>query len=116
MKTPYIHTPPRNSDNAFLRRERDAQRRRELILVVLALLPLGLGLLLYTWVQLETLAVGYRITDLDRRLRELQREAQGLELTAAEAARPSAIEQRAASELGMVLQTQEQTLYREELP
>ena len=116
MKTPYVHTPQRNGENAFLRRERDRQKRRELVLVVVALLPLGIGLLLYTWMQLETLRVGYRITDLERELHALTREEQQLELKAAAEARPAVIESRAGEALGLLPQTQEQTLYLEELP
>lgn len=116
MKTPYVHTPARNSDNAFLRRERDRRKRRELLLVVVALLPLGFGLMLYTWVQVKTLRAGYNITDLERRLHALGRQEQQLELQAADRARPAVIEEQAARKLGMEHQTQAQTLYLEELP
>lgn len=116
MKTPYVHTPPRNGENAFLRRERDRQKRRELMLVVVALLPLGLGLLLYTWMQLEALRVGYRITELERELHALARDEQQLELESAAEARPALLAARATETLGLVRQAQEQTIYLEELP
>lgn len=115
MRTPYVHTPARNGDNAFLRRERDRRKRRELLLVVVALLPLGLGLLLYTWVQLETLRLGFRLSDLEAELHNLERQEQRLELTAAAAARLSTVEVRASEELGMARQSQEQTVYLEEI-
>lgn len=115
MRTPYVHTPLRNGDNAFLLRERDRRKRRELWLVVVALLPLGLGLLLYTWVQLETLRLGFRLSDLEAELHDLERQERQLELQTAAAARLATVESRAGEELGMVRQSQDQTLYLEEI-
>lgn len=115
MKTPYAHTPPRAGANAYLRRERDRRRRRELVLVVLALLPLALGLLLYTWMQLETLAAGYRIAKAEEELHRLRREAQALEIRVADLSRPEAVEARAVEVLGMAEQGHPQTVYFEEL-
>ena len=40
--------------NAYLVRERDRRRLRDLALVLLAVFPLALGLMVYTWLQLET--------------------------------------------------------------
>lgn len=111
MKTPYAHTPARDGDNTFLLRERDRRRRNDLVRMTLTLLPLGLGLLIYTWVQLETLATGYRISEKERELHQLDRQRQTLELTADDLARPLLVEKLAAERLALRPQTQEQTLY-----
>lgn len=115
MKTPYAHTPARDEDNTLLLRERDRLRRRELWMMVLALLPLGLGLLVYTWVQLETLATGYRISSLEKDLHDLERTQHQLELEGSELSRPELVEQLALERLGMTRQSHEQTLYFEDL-
>ncbi|HEX4956130.1 MAG TPA: hypothetical protein VF017_22305 [Thermoanaerobaculia bacterium] len=116
MRTPYALTPPRDGANSYLRRERDRKRWRELLVVVITLLPFGAGLLIYTWIQVQTLAAGYRITDLERRARELARERQHLELTLAERSRAAAVEAVASGDLGMSAQSADQTLYLEDLP
>lgn len=116
MKTPYSHTPSRAEANTTLRRDRDERRRRELVLVVLALLPLALGLIAYTWIELETLAAGYRITERERELRDLTKLRQQLEMTAAGMTRRAAVEVRASDKLGLVRQTPAQTLFYEEIP
>lgn len=106
----------RSVDNAYLVRERDRRRRRELILVVAALVPLALGLLTYTWVHQEVLATGYRINELERRLEELTRRERELRLEAAYLASPGRIEERAAAELGMAQPTLAATIFWQELP
>ncbi|HRC85418.1 MAG TPA: hypothetical protein PK413_07405 [Thermoanaerobaculia bacterium] len=116
MRTPYALTPPRAGANAFLRRERDRKRRLELLLVVLAVLPLLVGLLAYTSIQVQTLAAGYRISELERQAKELARRRQQLELEAAERSRPAALEKFASEQLAMVPQDPARTLYSEELP
>lgn len=115
MKTPYARTPPRHGANTYLRRERDRRRHRELVLVVVALLPLGLGLLLYTWLQLQTLGTGYRINELERELQHLERQERELSLQAAEEERPERVEKEAGDRLGLVSQTEAQTLFYEEV-
>lgn len=115
MRTPYALTPPRDGANSYLRRERDRKRWRELLVVVITLLPFGLGLLIYTSIQLQTLAAGYRITEFERRAKELARQRQHLELALAERSRAAAVEAVASGDLGMSAQSPEQTLYLEEI-
>ena len=59
MKSKYaVHRPV---VNAYLVRERDRRRVRELLGIVLALAPLGAALLIYTWVHLEVLGAGIQV-------------------------------------------------------
>lgn len=102
-------------DNSYLVRERDRRRLRDLALLVAALLPLGLGLLGYTWVHLEVLDTGYRIGELERQREELTRRERQLRLEAAYLSSPRLIEERATAELGMVAPALERTVFWEEL-
>lgn len=113
MKTPYASRRP--VANTVLVRQRDRRRRRELALVVMAVLPLALGLLGYAWLHLETLATGYRIEALERRLHALDRQRRELRLDAASLARPERVERVARETLGMGEQRLEQTVYWEEI-
>jgi hypothetical protein len=102
--------------NAYLVRERDRRRLRELALVVAAVLPLGIGLLAYTWLQLETLGAGYRIERLERELHRLTQVERQLRLEAAYLAHPARLAERAGDELGLAAPRLEQLLYWGELP
>lgn len=100
--------------NAWLVRERDRQRLRELAWVVAAVLPLGSGLVGYAWLQHETLAVGYRIEALERERHRLAQLERQLRLEAAHLAHPGRLAERAA-ELGLRPPAVEQVVFLEEL-
>ncbi len=100
--------------NAYLVRERDRRRLRELGLVLLAVLPLGLSLLAYTWLQLEVLRTGYRIEELERQLHRLNQAERQLRLEAAYLASPPRLAERAGSELGLVPPKLDQMVFLEE--
>jgi cell division protein FtsB len=101
--------------NAYLVRERDRRRLRELAVVLLVVVSLGGGLLTYTWIHLEVLAAGYRIVDLERNLRDLSQEERRLRLEAAYLASPQRTEQRAVRDLGLAAPSLEQVIFWEEL-
>lgn len=101
--------------NAYLVRQRDRRRLRELGWVVLAVLPIGLALLGYTWLQLEQLRTGYRVEQLERQLHQLAGHERQLRLEAAYLASPVRLAERATSELGMVEPTLDRLLFFEEL-
>ena len=99
MKTSYaVHRPV---VNAYLVRERDRRRWHELVLLVALVLPLGVGLLGYTWIHLEVLRIGGRIEIKERELERLLPSERRIELEAARVKSPSQIEERARRELGM---------------
>ncbi len=101
--------------NPYLVRERDRRRQRELGLVLLVILPLGLSLIGYVWLHVEVLQVGYRVQRLERELeRELRRERL-LQLEAAHLASPRQLERRAVEELGMVHPDLSQVIFEEEV-
>ena len=52
--------------NAFLVRERDRKRLRELLLVALLVLPLGLGLLADIWTHMRVIPGGKRAVSFQR--------------------------------------------------
>jgi hypothetical protein len=112
---PNAYTVRRPVVNAYLVRERDRRRLRELGLVLAAVFPLGLGLLAYTWLQLETLRVGYRIETLERRSHQLQQVERQLRLEAAYLANPARLAERAADDLGLAAPRLEQVLFLQEI-
>ena len=99
--------------NAFLVRERDRRRLRELLLVALLVLPLGLGLLAGIWIHLGVIQAGYRLDELERSLTRLERQERRLRLEASYLASPQRIEALALEELGMVEPVPEQMLFVE---
>ena len=115
MKTPYAQTLRRAPANTYLLRERDGRRRRELLLVILALVPLAAGLLGYTWVELQALSTGYRINQLETELHQVQRQERHLRLAAGRQAHPARIERLAGEKLGLQPQTVAQTLHYDRL-
>jgi len=100
--------------NAYLVRQRDRRRWRELAWIVGVVVPLGLGLLAYTWLQLETLRVGYRIESLERRAHQLTQTERQLRLEAAHLADPERLATRAERELGLAPPTVDQVIFLEE--
>jgi cell division protein FtsL len=114
LRSAYAFTRP--VANAYLVRERDRRRVRELALVLLAVLVLGSALLAYTWIHLEVTRTGYTIDKLEKELAESTREERKLRLEAAYLANPSQVERRAVSELRMQPPAMEQVIFWEELP
>jgi cell division protein FtsL len=87
--------------NTYLVRQRDRRRARELVAVLIALLPAGVALLAYTWIHLEVVRTGYRIDALERRLHRSAQIERQLRLEASYLGGPERVARRAASELGM---------------
>jgi len=103
-------------ENDFLVREQDRRHLKELVRVLLVVIPLGLVLLGYTWVHLQVLDAAYEIRSLERTLHDLDRQERQLRLDAAYLASPQRIEQRAVDELGMAPPRPEQMVFPEVAP
>lgn len=99
--------------NEYLVRERDRRRLRELALVALLVLPLGLGLLADIWIHLEVIHTGYRLNELERTLDDLEQRERRLRLEASYLSSPQRIEARAIEELGMVMPRPDQLVFLE---
>lgn len=99
MRSPYALKRPVAND--YLVRERDRRLVRDLAGVAASVLLVGAGLLGYTWIHVETNAVGYRIDQLDKQLHGLHQAERRLELEAAFRSQPRRLEARASEELGM---------------
>lgn len=112
MTTPYVVR--RRVENEYLVRERDRRWRRELGVVLLAVLPVALGLLLNIWGQLRVLQASYDIDELENRLHGLEERRQELEVRGASLARPDRVRQLALR-MGMVLPEPESLVAAEDL-
>lgn len=100
--------------NAYLVRERDRKRLRELLLVALLVLPLGVGLLADIWIHLRVIQTGYRLNELERTLGKLERQERRLRLEASYLASPQRVEHLARERLEMSEPLPEQLLFVEE--
>jgi hypothetical protein len=108
VKTAYsFHRP---ITNAYLVRERDRRRVHELGLVLAVLVPLGLAVLVYTWVHLEVLETGYEIRRLEARLEEVADRERTLRLEEARLEDPARLE-RVAGELGLAVPRIDQVVF-----
>lgn len=114
MKTTYILR--KEVDNAYLVRERDRRRRRELLAILAVAAPVGLCLLVYIWTHLQVLQAGYRIDQLGRQLHDMSQQERHLGLQVSRLASPSRIEALAAKDLGMVPLQPEQVIALEVTP
>jgi cell division protein FtsL len=101
--------------NAYLVRQRDRRRLRDLVVVLGIILPIGAALLSYTGLQLETLRVGYRNEGLEREVHRLAQIERQLRLEAAHLSHPARIAGLAASELDLRPPAVEQVIFLEEM-
>lgn len=98
-------------ENDYLVRERDRRRVRELLRLLLLIAPLGLALLAYTWIHLESLDAGFRIRGLEQELHRLERRERQLRLEAAWLKSPGRVEELAETELGLAPPRPEQVVF-----
>ena len=112
MRTQYVVR--RNVKNSYLVRQHDRRRRRELGLVLMAVLPVAAGMLGYVWVNLELVHVGYEVDRLEKVLRQEEQTNRELEVEAAYLASPQQIRVRATNELGMVPANLDRLVFRED--
>jgi hypothetical protein len=109
--SPYLRRQP--VKNFLLVRERDRRRIRELRLLAFAVLPAGIALLAYTWVQTEIVRSGYRVRALERRLEEMAKTERQLKLESSWLESLERVEAAAGEELGMQFPTLEQMVFVE---
>lgn len=102
-------------ENTYLVRQRDRRRVRDLVSVLLAVSLAGGGLLAYTWIHIEILSTGYRVTGLEQTLEVLLEEERRYRLEAAQLTFPDGIGTRAREELGMASPSLGQTVFWREI-
>jgi len=107
--SPYVVRRP--VGNEYLVRERDRRRVRDLLRVLLLVVPLGLALLAYTWIHLERLDTAFRVRELERELHGLERQKRQLRLETAYLSSARRVESRAEQELGLAPPRPEQVVF-----
>ena len=100
MRSKYVVRKP--VQNSYLVRQHDRKRRRELGLVLLAVIPVAGGMLGYVWLNLELVHVGYEVDRLERVLREEEQHYRELQVESAHLSSPQQVRDRASRELGMI--------------
>lgn len=101
----------REVENTYLVRDRDRQKRRDLLRVVLWVLPMAAAVLGYIWLQVQVLNTSYDIGGLERELTEVGRTRSRLSLEVAQRSSLPLVEARAREELGMVVPAAESTIF-----
>lgn len=99
MRSPYAVRRP--VENAYLVRERESRRLRELAAVAATVVLLGAAFLAYTWIHTEITRIGYEVNQLEGQLHDLRQQERLLRLDISQRTHPKIIEQRARSELDM---------------
>ncbi len=113
VKTAYAVRRP--VANSYLVRHRDRKRRRELGVVLLAVLPVAVALLGYVWLNAELLDVGYEVHQLEQSLEELERVQRQLDIELSYLSSPQQARTRATTELGMAPASLNQMIFAEEV-
>jgi len=75
-----MYAQKKSIDNVHIVRERDRQRLRDLVTVVLVGLPIGLFLALFTYQNLEVIRLAHESTRLQKRRTEIENENKALQL------------------------------------
>ncbi len=113
MRTAYAVRRP--VVNSYLVRQRDRKRLRELGAVLVAMLPVGFGMIANVWTHHQLLDAGDRIHYLEQRLVELDHRRRQLQVEAEYLGSPTQIVGRARSELGMQYRTLDRTIFASEI-
>jgi len=91
-----MYAQKKSIDNVHIVRERDRQRLRDLVTVVLVGLPIGLFLALFTYQNLEVIRLGHEATRLQKRRAEIENENKALQLELDRLTSLQSVEQKAA--------------------
>ena len=99
---PASYAVRRPVENVYLVRERDRKRTRELLALVLAVLPPMAVLFAAVWANLETVRVGYQLERLESQREVLVRRQRNLLAEKAAVSSLSRVETIARQKLGLV--------------
>jgi cell division protein FtsL len=97
-------------ENLYLVRERDRQRTRELVALVLAAVPPAIVLFLAIWANLETVRLGYQLANVSKNRESLLERKHRLEMDRAQAGALARVEPIARGTLGLAPPTLDQVI------
>lgn len=84
-------------DNVHIVRERDRQRSRELLAVLVVGIPIALFLLLFTWQNLEVIRLGHQATALQTQRKQLETQKKALQFELDRLTSMQSVEQKATA-------------------
>src|ERR1700687_2201853 len=84
-------------ENVHIVRERDRQRSRELLAVLVVGIPIALFLLLFTWQNLEVIRLGHEATALQKQRKEVQNANKSLQFELDRLTSLHSVEQKATA-------------------
>ena len=84
-------------ENVHIVRERDRQRSRELLAVLVLGIPVALFLLLFTWQNLEVIRLGHEATALQKQRKEIETQNKTLQFELDRVTSLHQVEQKAAA-------------------
>jgi hypothetical protein len=111
-----IYAVHRPVHNAYLVRQRDRRRARELLLGLAGVLPLGIAFIAYTGFISRCCAPAIASTSWIAACTACRRRSAGCAWKSSYLASPARIEERARQELGMQAPTVEQLIFAAEIP
>ena len=84
-------------ENVHIVRERDRQRSRELIAVLVVGIPIALFLLLFTWQNLEVIRLGHEATALQNQRKKIENQNKALQFELDRLTGLQSVEQKATA-------------------
>src|SRR5437773_11925075 len=90
-----MYAQKKSIENVHIVQERDRQRLRDLVTVILVGLPIGLFLALFTYQNLEVIRLGHEATRLQKRRAEIENENKALQLQLDRLTSLQSVEQKA---------------------
>ena len=84
-------------ENNYIVRERDRQRSRELLAVLIVGIPIALLLILFTWQNLEVIRLGHEATALQTQRKQLETQNKSLQFELDRLTSLHSVEQKATA-------------------
>lgn len=92
-----MYAQKKSIENVHIVRERDRQRSRELVAVLVLGVPIALFLLLFTWQNLEVIRLGHEATALQKQRKQIETQNKSLQFELDRLTSLHSVEQKATT-------------------